>query len=88
MELHWLPVRAWIEFKIILITFKVIKRLPPKYLSVLIVVPPFSSDDLRRNNNGILSARSTLYNPRTYTQILIPTEYRREGVDGTPSKSF
>ena len=25
MELHWLPVRARIEFKIILITFKVIK---------------------------------------------------------------
>ena len=60
MELHWLPVRARIEFKIILITFKVIKGLPPKYLSVLITVLPFSSYDLRRNNNGILLARSTL----------------------------
>ena len=60
MELHWLPVSARIEFKIILITFKVIKGLPPKYLSVLITVLPFSSYDLRRNNNGILLARSTL----------------------------
>ena len=52
--------RARIEFKVILITFKVIKGLPPKYLSVLIAVLPFSSYDLRRNNNGILLARSTL----------------------------
>lgn len=60
MELHWLPVRARIEFKIPLITFKVIKGLPAKYLSVLITVPPFSSYDLRHNNNGILFVRSTL----------------------------
>ena len=38
------------EFKIILITFKVIKGLPLKYLADLIAFPPFSSDDLRRNN--------------------------------------
>ena len=36
MELHWLPVRARIEFKILLITFKVIKGLAPKYLADLI----------------------------------------------------
>ena len=53
--------RARIEFKIPLITFKVIKGLPAKYLSVLITVPPFSSYDLRHNNNnGILFVRSTL----------------------------
>ena len=38
MELHWLPVRARIEFKILLITFKVIKGLAPKYLSDLIAI--------------------------------------------------
>lgn len=55
-----MPVRARIEFKILLITFKVIKDLPLKYLSVLITVPPFSSYDLSRNNNGVLLARSAL----------------------------
>ena len=74
MELHWLPVRGRIEFKILLITFKAIKGLPLKYPADLIAVLPFSSYDLRRNNNGILSARSTLAdNPRTCTQILIRT---------------
>ncbi|CAH3037771.1 unnamed protein product, partial [Porites lobata] len=29
--LHWLPVKARIEFKILLITFKAIHRLAPKY---------------------------------------------------------
>ena len=37
-ELHWLPVRAHIEFKILLITLKAIKGLAPKYLSDLIEI--------------------------------------------------
>ena len=57
-ELHWLPVRACIEFKILLITFKAIKGLAPKYLSDLIEI-------LRRNNNGILLARSTIRAKKT-----------------------
>ena len=60
MELHWLPVRARIEFNILLITFKIIKGLAPKYLSDLIAILPSSNYDLRRNSNGILLARSTL----------------------------
>ena len=69
-----MPVRGRFEFKILLITFKAIKGLPLKYPADLIAVLPFSSYDLRRNNNGILSAKSTLAdNPRTCTQILIRT---------------
>ena len=61
-----MPVRGGIEFKILLITFKAIKGLPLKYPADLIAVLPFSSYELRRNSNGILSARSTLAdNPRT-----------------------
>ena len=37
-ELHWLPERADIEFKILLITLKAIKGLAPKYLSDLIEI--------------------------------------------------
>ena len=35
-ELHWLPVRSRIHYKILLITFKVLHGLSPKYLSDLI----------------------------------------------------
>ena len=63
MELHWLPVRGGLILKFFLLLVKVIKGLPPKYLSVLIAFPPFSSYDLRRDNNGILLARSTLIYP-------------------------
>ena len=65
MELHWLPVRARIEFKILLITFKVIKGLAPKYLSDLIAILPSSNYDLRRNSNGIHLLRSTLRTKKT-----------------------
>ena len=34
--LHWLPVKARIEFKILLITFKAIHGLAPKYLCELL----------------------------------------------------
>ena len=61
----WLPVRARIEFKILLITFKVIKGLAPKYLSDLIAILPSSNYDLRHNSNGILLARSTLKTKKT-----------------------
>ena len=36
VKLHWLPVRYRINFKILLITFKVIHGLAPKYLSELL----------------------------------------------------
>ena len=53
-ELHWLPVRSHIEFKLLLITFKVLKGLAPLYLSELISVLPLSSYNLGRNYNGTL----------------------------------
>jgi hypothetical protein len=59
-ELHWLPVHARIEFKIVLITFKIIMGLAPKYLSDLIETWQTSRYNLRRNSNCILLARSTM----------------------------
>ena len=64
-ELHWLPVRARIEFKILFITFKAIKGLAPKYLSDLREILQMSSYNLRRNNNVILLARSTIRTKKT-----------------------
>ena len=58
-KLHWLPVRMHIDFKILLITFKILQGLAPSYLKNLVSVLAVSHYQLRRNNNGIL-----LVNPR------------------------
>ena len=65
-ELHWLPVRARIEFKMLLITFKVINDLAPKYLSDLIQVQPaVSRYNLRSSQNGTLLTRCTIKTKKT-----------------------
>ena len=64
-QLHWLPIRLRTEFKILLITFKVLQHLAPKYLFGLISVLPLSRYDLRRNNKGIL-----LSIPKRFTKLV------------------
>ena len=53
-ELHWLPVRLRVDFKILLVTFK-----------ILVSVLPASHYQLRRNNNGILLERPRLITKKT-----------------------
>ena len=43
LDLHWLPVKFGIEFKILLIVFKIFKSLVPSYLSLLITPKPVST---------------------------------------------
>ena len=50
-ELHWLPVCYRIEYKIILLTFKVLHGMGPDYLRHLISVLPPSRYNLRRNDD-------------------------------------
>ena len=50
-ELHWLPVCYRIEYKIILLTFKVLHGMAPDYLRHLISVLPPSRYNLRRNDD-------------------------------------
>ena len=67
-ELHWLPVRARIHYKILLITFKILHGLSPKYLSDLIrIQQPLSYIlyHLRRNDNGRLLERSSVKAKKT-----------------------
>jgi hypothetical protein len=64
-ELYWLPVHVRIEIKIVLITFKIIKGLAPKYLSDFIKILQSSINNLWRNSNGILFDRSTIRNKKT-----------------------
>ena len=53
-QLHRLPILLRIEFEILLITFKVLQGIAPKYLIDLISGLPPSRYDLQRNNKGIL----------------------------------
>ena len=64
LQLHWLPIRLRIEFKILLFTFKVLQGSAPKYLIDLISVLPPSRYNLRRNNKGIL-----LSTPKRFTKV-------------------
>ena len=54
MELHWLPIELGIEFKIILIFFKIFKGLAPSYLSSLITRKPESRYNLRNSSDKTL----------------------------------
>ena len=64
-ELHWLPVRSRIHYKILLITFKVLHGLSPKYLSDLISIQQPSSYNLKRNDNGRLLERPSAKTKKT-----------------------
>ena len=64
-ELHWLPVRRRIHYKILLITFKVLHGLSPKYLSDLISIQQPSSYNLKRNDNGRLLERPSAKTKKT-----------------------
>ena len=53
-ELHWLPIRYRIEFKILLITFKILNFLAPTYLSSLISLRLPSKYNLRNSSDILL----------------------------------
>ena len=52
-ELHWLPIRYRIEFKILLITFKILNFLGPTYLSFLISLRLPPKYNLRNSNDKL-----------------------------------
>ena len=53
-ELHWLPVKLLIDFKILLVRFKILQGLALSHLRILISILPATHYQLRRNNNSIL----------------------------------
>ena len=53
-ELHWLPIRYRIEFKILLITLKILNFLAPTYLSSLISLRLPSKYNLRNSSDKLL----------------------------------
>ena len=53
IELHWLLVKARIEFKIALIIYKCLKGNVPKYLKDLLVLNKLSGHNLRSHTPGL-----------------------------------
>ena len=53
-ELHWLPVQHRVHFKILILTFKAIHGLAPKYIIALINIKPRSIYNLRSNPSLLL----------------------------------
>ena len=54
MELHWLSIKLRIQFKIVLIVFKIFKGFAPSYLSSLITRKPESRYNLRNSRDKTL----------------------------------
>ena len=63
INLHWLPVKHRILFKILLITYKAIHSLAPEYIIQLRQVK--SSNRTLRSSNGILLKHSTIKSSKT-----------------------
>ena len=81
-ELHWLPVKSRIEFKILILTFKAYQEIGPKYLTdSLIKHTPSSS--LRSTNKELLMVPK--YNLETYGKrafsVIAPTLWNNLLVD-------
>ena len=53
-DLHWLPIKYRMQFKIVLLTFKCLYGLAPQYLVDLIAVAPQSRYNLRSRNATLL----------------------------------
>jgi hypothetical protein len=53
-ELHWLPVKQRIKFKVLLLVFKALNNLAPAYIQELLVVKPESARSLRSDNKNLL----------------------------------
>ncbi len=58
-DLHWLPVKFRIDFKILLIVFKALHGLAPDYISELITIKPPSSYSMR-SISKLLLQKTTL----------------------------
>lgn len=77
-ELHWLPVRARIQFKILLLTYKCVHGLAPQYLCELIT--PYSNVRSLRSNTQLLlnvpKSRLRTSGDRAFC-VAAPTEWNK-----------
>lgn len=70
-ELHWLPVQQRVKFKVLLLVFKCVNNMAPRYLTDLIV-PYKSTRSLRSSSQNLLNvpfSRNSSYNERAFGAI-------------------
>ena len=83
-ELHWLPIRDKMKFKVILITFKAIKGASPNYVLELISFKGNSSYGLRSNDSFLLAQPRqrtlTMIGDRTFA-VAAPTLWNCPSVE-------
>ena len=65
-QLHWLPVLFRVNFKVLLLTFKAIRKLAPSYINDLFKIKPLNSKYGLRSNDGILLSHP---NSKTLTTL-------------------
>ena len=58
-DLHWLPVEFWIEFKTLLLVFKALNGIPPRYICDLIREKASIRSSLRSNDLTLLEVPRT-----------------------------
>jgi len=71
-DLHWLPVTHRIDFKVILLVFKALNELAPKYLTDLLTKKPSSTRSLRSNDQNLLivpKTRTVTYGDRSFNVV-------------------
>ena len=53
-ELHWLPIPARIQFKLMTTIWKILNNMAPEYLTGLVQLKPENEPNLRSNDKGLL----------------------------------
>ena len=53
-ELHWLPIPARIQFKLMTTIWKILNNMAPEYLTGLVQLKPENEHNLRSNDKGLL----------------------------------
>jgi hypothetical protein len=72
MDLHWLPVKQRIRFKILLTVFKALHGLSPVYIKDLLVRKPHSVRSMRSDNQNLLIVPRTatvMYGDRNFCHV-------------------
>ena len=71
-ELHWLPIKKRIDYKVLLIVFKALHNLAPAYITELLQHKPISSRALRSNDKNLLivpRSHSARYGDRNFYNV-------------------
>ncbi len=92
IQLHWLPVKFRIDFKIFLQTFKALHNKAPEYISNLITVyeSPCNLRSLAHENRLLVEPKTRLvsYDDRAFCKAALSSEIGYQGISDTANLSI